>query len=157
MIEQGLIGKASRYKNNEQTSNLYQVYILDTEPCQRGVRETPPSVSVTPPPVSERHTEPNPIEPNPVNQDADAESRSFLSQLIEIVNPREKVTESRLRDLRGRLKEYGREEIVAAAVAFSKSEWHIDNKQMSIDNLLRPSKFGRWYAQSQEPDRKKFV
>lgn len=82
---------------------------------------------------------------------------SLLKELIEIINPRERVTQDRVRQVSARLKEYQRHEIVAAAVAFSQSEWHRENKQMSIDNLIRPSKFGRWYAQSQEPERKKFV
>lgn len=81
----------------------------------------------------------------------------LLPRLIEIVNPREKPTPDRLRKLRNRLKEYTEDEIVAAAVAFSKSDWHRENKQMFIDNLLAPSKFGRWYALSQEPERKKFA
>lgn len=70
-----------------------------------------------------------------------------LEQLIVIVNPREKATPDRLRMLNGRLKDgYTLEEITESAIAFSKSQWHKENGQMSIDNLLRPSKFGRWYA-----------
>lgn len=76
--------------------------------------------------------------------------RELLQQIIEIVNPKEKVIETRLKDLNGRLREYTPEEIIAAAKVFSESEWHKENKQMSVDNLLRPSKFGRWYAQAQE-------
>lgn len=86
-----------------------------------------------------------------------SEGMLLLQELIEIINPREKATQDRVRQVNARLKEYEREEIVAAATAFSKSEWHKENKQMSVDNLLRPSKFGRWYAQSQEPERKKYV
>lgn len=72
----------------------------------------------------------------------------LLSALVAIVNPREKVTESRLRLLNARLKEkYTPDEIIASAKAFSKSTWHKENHQMTIDNLLAPSKFGRWYAQ----------
>lgn len=72
---------------------------------------------------------------------------ALLLDLISLVNPREKPTPERRRALAARLKDYTAEEIKGAAVAFSKSEWHIENKQMSIDNLLAPSKFGRWYAQ----------
>ncbi len=71
----------------------------------------------------------------------------LLSSLVAIVNPREKVTESRLRLLNARLKDYTPDEIIASAKAFSKSTWHKENNQMTIDNLLAPSKFGRWYAQ----------
>lgn len=78
----------------------------------------------------------------------------LLKHIIEIINKREKSTPDRLRKLNARLKEYTEEEIIAAAKAFSKSEWHRENKQMSVDNLLAPSKFGRWYAASQEPGKK---
>lgn len=71
----------------------------------------------------------------------------LLEQLILIINPREKVTADRVRMLNGRLKDkYTPDEIIESAIEFSKSQWHKDNGQMSIDNLLRPSKFGRWYA-----------
>ena len=70
-----------------------------------------------------------------------------LSQLIALVNPKEKPTADRQRLLNARLKEYSFGEIENAARAFSKSDWHRENGQMSIDNLLRPSKFGRWYAE----------
>lgn len=69
----------------------------------------------------------------------------FLVRLISLVNKKEKPTEERLRQLRARLKDYTPAEVWYAAVAFSKSDWHKENNQMSIDNLLRPSKFGRWY------------
>lgn len=75
--------------------------------------------------------------------------RDFLLSLLQIVNPREKVTDERLRMVHGRLKDYTEEEITAAARAFSKSEWHKENKQMTIDNLLKASKFGRWYDMGQ--------
>lgn len=71
---------------------------------------------------------------------------AFLEDLISRVNPREKPTEARQRLLNARLKEYSQEEILKAAVAFSKSDWHKENGQMTIDNLLAPSKFGRWYT-----------
>lgn len=73
-----------------------------------------------------------------------------LNELIQIVNPREKATQERIRMLNARRKDYSFDEIRAAAQAFSKSEWHKENKQMSIDNLLAPSKFGRWYQAGQE-------
>lgn len=71
----------------------------------------------------------------------------LLQQIIDIVNPKEKPTADRLRALNARLKDYTGNEIIQSANALSKSEWHRENKQMSIDNLLAPSKFGRWYAQ----------
>lgn len=74
----------------------------------------------------------------------------LLVQLIQIVNPREKPTATRQRELNGRLKEYTEEEIIAAAHAFTKSEWHRDNNQVSIDNVIRASKIGRWHNAAQE-------
>lgn len=71
----------------------------------------------------------------------------LLEQVIAIVNPKEKATTERLRMLNGRLKDYTADEILGSARALSKSDWHRENKQMSVDNLLAPSKFGRWYAQ----------
>jgi Helix-turn-helix domain len=76
--------------------------------------------------------------------------RPVLEDIIQIVNPREKVTTDRLKNISARLKEYTVEEITAAAKAFSKSTWHRENNQMSIDNLIRASKFGRWYAEGAE-------
>lgn len=71
----------------------------------------------------------------------------FLSELISLVNKKEKSTSERLRMLNARLKDYSKDEILGAAKTFSRSQWHRENNQMSIDNLLAPSKFGRWYAQ----------
>lgn len=79
----------------------------------------------------------------------------LLETIIAIINPKEKVTSDRLAKLNGRLKDYTSDEIIGSARAFSKSQWHRENKQMSVDNLLAPSKFGRWYAvreDSQVPD-----
>jgi hypothetical protein len=76
---------------------------------------------------------------------------TLLFNLISLVNPKEKVTADRIRALNGRLKDYTPEEIINAARAFSKSKWHRENKQMSIDNLLAPSKFGRWHSQADAP------
>lgn len=75
---------------------------------------------------------------------------ALLPRLLAIVNPKEKATPDRIRVLNGRLKDYTDDEILGAARAFSKSTWHIKNKQMSIDNLIAPSKFGRWYAQRED-------
>lgn len=80
--------------------------------------------------------------PNPVH--------NFLNELIQIINPREKATDERKRMLHARLKDYTTEEILQSAKAFSHSKWHKENRQMSIDNLLMPSKFGRWYAKREE-------
>lgn len=76
-----------------------------------------------------------------------ARARQLLPKLIHIVNAKEKATDDRLRILSARLKEYTDDEVINAARAFSKSEWHRENGEMHIDNLLRPSKFGRWYAE----------
>ena len=84
---------------------------------------------------------------NSATASRDTARRQYLQTIIEIVNPKEKATDERLRLLNGRLKDYTMDEIIQSANAFSKSEWHRENKQMSIDNLLAPSKFGRWYAQ----------
>ncbi len=76
------------------------------------------------------------------------EIRAMLQEIIDIINPKEKVTDSRIRELNGRLADgYTREEVIAAARVFSKSDWHKENNQMTVDNLIRPSKFGRWYSQ----------
>ena len=82
-----------------------------------------------------------------VTKETTKKTDALLLDLISLVNPKEKPTADRVRVLNGRLKDYTPDEIRAAAVAFSKSEWHRENKQMSIDNLLAPSKFGRWYDQ----------
>lgn len=84
---------------------------------------------------------------NSNSENATAARRTNLGGIMQLVNPREKVTDERLRMFNARLKDYSLEEIQKAAQVFSKSKWHIENKQMSIDNLLAPSKFGRWYAQ----------
>lgn len=84
---------------------------------------------------------------------ADADStknknEDFLKELIDIVHPGEKVTKSRLSALGARLKEYTHDEIRITVKLFSKSEWHIENRQMTIDNILAPSKFGKWYSKT---------
>jgi hypothetical protein len=79
-----------------------------------------------------------------------AQLRTGVEKLINIVNPKEKVTEQRVTLLRARLKDYNQEELIASAYALSQSVWHKENKQMSIDNLLAPSKIGRWYQISQD-------
>lgn len=81
------------------------------------------------------------------NSPISAPATALLEKLLEIVNPNEKVTDERIRMLNGRLKNYSEQEIIESATAFSKSVWHKENKRMSIDYLLMPSKFGQWYAQ----------
>ena len=81
----------------------------------------------------------------------------FLSELIAIINPNEKNTTDRLTKLNARLQDYEPAEIRAAAHELAKSEWHRDNKQMSIDNLLAPSKFGRWYQAAKDTHPKKDI
>lgn len=81
--------------------------------------------------------------------DKDRDLKLELDQLMKIVNPREKATAGRLTLLRGRKKDkYSFDEIKNAAIEFSYSKWHKENNQMTIDNLLRPSKFGNWYQKS---------
>ena len=75
-------------------------------------------------------------------------TKDILHKLLRIINPRERPTADRIRMLNARLKDYTVDELIAAARVFSRSEWHLQNKQMSIDNLLAPSKFGRWHQQA---------
>lgn len=75
-------------------------------------------------------------------------SKALLEDIIKIINPREIVTTQRLRQMNGRLKDVSNDtdSVRKAAVAFSKSAWHKENKQMTVDNLLAPSKFGKWHT-----------
>lgn len=75
-------------------------------------------------------------------------AESLLLEIIEIVNPLEKITANRIKLINRRLKENSETEILQAAQRFSKSKWHLDNKQMSIDNLIRDSKFDKWLTES---------
>lgn len=84
------------------------------------------------------------------NSNSAPAAAELLPRLIMIINPKEKPTKDRIVKLNARLKDYTETEIIQSANAFSKSDWHKENKQMSIDNLLAPSKFGRWYAQRSE-------
>lgn len=77
-------------------------------------------------------------------------SLDLLQELIDIINPREKLTYDRIRALNARMKEYSADDIKWAAKAFSKSQWHKDNGEVSVDNLIRPSKFGRWFNEGQK-------
>lgn len=89
---------------------------------------------------------------NSINIETKEETKNdfFLEELISLVNKKEKATAERLRMLNARLKDYSQEDILGAAKAFSRSQWHRENGQMSIDNLLAPSKFGRWFAKSND-------
>lgn len=78
---------------------------------------------------------------------------SILQQVIDIVNPKQKVTQARLRALNARLKDYSVDEVVAAARRFAKDEWRNrpENKKFkSVDYLLAPSKFSRWAEATDE-------
>jgi hypothetical protein len=82
-------------------------------------------------------------------------NKPLLQKLIEIINPNEKITPSRLNHLSGRLNDgYMPEELIGAAKEFAKSDWHMKYGQMSIDNLLAPSKIGRWHNQAVKPKKK---
>lgn len=84
----------------------------------------------------------------PAAADEAAENKRLMEYIISVINPREKPIESRMKMLRGRLKDgYTRKEIALTAQVLAQSQWHKDNKQMTVDNLLAPSKFGRLYAQ----------
>ena len=74
------------------------------------------------------------------------ERRRLLEYVISVINPREKPTADRVRLINARLKDYSPREIALTAQVLAQSEWHRDNKQMSVDNLLAPSKFGKLYA-----------
>lgn len=115
----------------------------------------------TKPSISSFGADSNSADPAPADGPAPGPNpkMNILNEIIQIVNPKEKATQERFRMLNARLKDYTVDEIIAAARAFSRSDWHKKNKQMSVDNLLAPSKFGRWYAQKtddtaqQEPER----
>lgn len=64
----GLIGVTPRYKDNERSSNLYEIYIVDTSPYRGGgsAGDALPSAGDALGVVQEVDTEPNPIEPNPI-------------------------------------------------------------------------------------------
>lgn len=82
----------------------------------------------------------------------DSQKLTLLNRLIAVINPLEKATAERMRMLNGRLADYEPADIILAGHALAKSDWHRENKQMSIDNLLAPSKFGRWYQASITPE-----
>jgi len=82
---------------------------------------------------------------------------NILNEIIQIVNPKEKATQERFRMLNARLRDYTVDEIIGSARAFSKSQWHKENKQMSVDNLLAPSKFGRWFAVREDKPANEFA
>lgn len=74
----------------------------------------------------------------------------LLLTLIRIINDKEKPTADRMKNLNGRIDDgYSDGDFIWAARALSKSQWHKDNGEMSIDNLIRPSKFGRWFNSGQ--------
>lgn len=78
---------------------------------------------------------------------------SILQQVIDIINPAQKITDTRLRALNARLKEYSVDEVLAAAERFAKDEWRNrpENKKFkSVDYLLMPSKFSRWAEATDE-------
>lgn len=81
------------------------------------------------------------------------ETVSILQQVIDIINPAQKITDTRLRALNARLKEYSVDEVLAAARRFAKDEWRNrpENKKFkSVDYLLAPSKFSRWAEATDE-------
>lgn len=102
------------------------------------------------PPESSDHFDGQTVSPQAGEPGTAPAGRALLDEVIAIVNPREKPTADRLKNVNARLKEYNRDEILAAARAFSKSTWHKENNEMSVDNLIRPSKFGRWFNEGQK-------
>lgn len=92
---------------------------------------------------------------NTITRIENKESRNtklILIEVIEIINPREKTTPDRIRMLNARLKDYTYDEVIAAARKLSESQWHKLNGQMSVDNLLAPSKFGKWHAKNYQDE-----
>lgn len=82
----------------------------------------------------------------------------ILQQVIDIVNPAQKVTDARLRALNARLKDYSADEVIKAAERFAKDEWRNrpENKKFkSVDYLLMPSKFSRWAEMSDKDEDEK--
>lgn len=82
-------------------------------------------------------------------------SSSILQQVIDIINPGQKITDTRLRMLNARLKDYSVDEVLAAAGRFAKDEWRNrpENKKFkSVDYLLAPSKFSRWAEATDDVD-----
>lgn len=78
---------------------------------------------------------------------------SILQQVIDIINPAQKITDTRLRALNARLKDYSADEVIKAAERFAKDEWRNrpENKKFkSVDYLLMPSKFSRWAEASDD-------
>lgn len=83
---------------------------------------------------------------------------SILQQVIDIINPAQKITDARLRALNARLKDYSVDEVLAAARRFAKDEWRNrpENKKFkSVDYLLAPSKFSRWAEMSDDDVKEK--
>lgn len=75
------------------------------------------------------------------------ETVRILQQVIDVINPAQKITDARLRMLNARLKDYSADEVIKAAERFAKDEWRNrpENKKFkSVDYLLAPSKFSRW-------------
>lgn len=82
----------------------------------------------------------------------------ILQQVINIINPAQKITDARLRALNARLKDYSVDEVLAAAKRFAKDEWRNrpENKKFkSVDYLLAPSKFSRWAEMSDDDVKEK--
>lgn len=98
-------------------------------------------------------TRPNPQTPFPSAKTQ--ETVSILQQVIDIINPAQRITDTRLRALNARLKDYSVDEVLAAAKRFAKDEWRNrpENKKFkSVDYLLMPSKFSRWAEASDNVD-----
>lgn len=156
LLEQGLITKTARKRpNGSQTSNYYQIEVCSPVSMGGSVDEHP----ITQPNNSIKKQEKVSDGSGNVSVGAGMkdpvaadEAARLLDYVIGVINPKEKPTETRMRLIRGRLKEYTAREIALSAQVFSQSEWHRQNKQMSVDNLLAPSKFGRWYAQIENAD-----
>lgn len=79
-------------------------------------------------------------------------SKTLLEECIAILGTKEIVTKARLKKMNGRLADVkgDADQIRRAAVALSKAPWHIENKQVLIDNLIGPDKFGRWHTLGQD-------
>lgn len=57
LVSLWLLGKSSRFYENKQQSNLYQIMLICGSDSLRGAGDAPPSAGIALPPVQEMHTE----------------------------------------------------------------------------------------------------
>lgn len=76
------------------------------------------------------------------------EVETLLLEIIEIINPKERVTKPKLSSLEKILKDYSPAEVLSTAKDFSQSQWHKENGFMTVSTLLRPTKFDEKFAKT---------